>query len=110
MALPQGSIRPYATRRAGLEELKALLDDLGVPSVICENMPQQASSFPGDYWQPVLWAGNDERGYTSVKYLHKAPDGWYYAVDSWMNDRGAEPAQVAGELLLWWAESGPARM
>lgn len=108
METHQGT-RPYQVRLAGLTQLQAALEALGVPVQIQENMPQMASSFVHDHWQPVLWAGDDQHGYKSVKFLHGI-DGWYYAVDSWMNNRGNDVTQVAGELLLWWCESGPARM
>lgn len=103
--------RPYQIRLAGLTQLQAALGPLGVPAVMLHNQPQMASSFPNDYWQPVLWCGDDDHGYQPVKFLYARDERWYYAVDTWSNDRGNDVTQVAGELLLWYTEqSGPVRM
>ena len=101
--------KPYEMRLAGLTALEREVAGLGIPAKIHHNMPQTASSFANDYWQPVLFCGDDDRGFLSVKYLHSGND-FYYAVDSWINNSGTDPCQVAGELLLWWTEQSGTRM
>jgi len=101
MAAPPGP-KPYETRLRALRELEKYLADLDVPSYFVYDFPQQASSWTNDPWQPVLLVG-DIGATTDIKYLH-SPKGWYFAVDGWMNNRGDDANQVAGELALWWAE------
>lgn len=95
--------KPYETRLTALRELEKYLADLGIPTYMIFFFPQQASSWDNDPWQPVLLTG-DAKDTRPIKFLHHSGDRWFYAVDSWLNDRGDDARQVAAELALWWAE------
>lgn len=101
---PVNPTKPYVVRLDALRELEKLMRDLEVPVYMIFDFPQQASSFDGDMYQPLLLAG-DLAATKDVRYLYSdTRDCWFYAVDSWRNDRGDDARRVAGELAIWWSE------
>lgn len=94
--------KPYIIRLDALRKLEKLLGAMDLPTYMIFDFPQQASSFDGDIYQPLLLVG-DPKATRDVRYLHGRPE-WYYALDGWQNNRGHDPGQIAGELCLWWAE------
>lgn len=104
MAEPLNPTKAYLIRLQALRSLEKQLQDVGVPTYMIFDFPQMASSFEGDLYQPLLLVG-DLKATRDIRYLYSdTRDCWFFALDSWRNDRGSDTSQVAGELTLWWAE------